>query len=137
MSLNESTGAAGINDLRSALDYLKTIPGQLVSTSTPVDPFAELAPRLLSARFLSDDKVPVQVTVVLTASDRKGLLLEMIQIITEQGGNVSAAKVDVKGQLATLRFTVSMPHISDLPKMRTALSMVDAVKSARLEHQNP
>jgi guanosine-3',5'-bis(diphosphate) 3'-pyrophosphohydrolase len=99
--------------------------------------FAELAPRLLSARFLSDDKVPVQVTVVLTATDRKGLLLEMIQIITEQGGNVSAARVDVKGQLATLRFTVSMPHISDLPKMRTALSMVDAVKSVRLEHQNP
>ncbi len=44
MSLEKETGAAaGINDLRSALDFLKTIPGQLVSTSEPVDPFAELA----------------------------------------------------------------------------------------------
>jgi 4-hydroxy-3-polyprenylbenzoate decarboxylase len=44
VSLKESTGAAaGINDLRSALDFLKTIPGQLVSTSEPVDAFAELA----------------------------------------------------------------------------------------------
>lgn len=32
-----------ISDLRSALRFLETIPGQLVRTSTPVDPVAELA----------------------------------------------------------------------------------------------
>jgi len=99
--------------------------------------FPELAPRLLSARFLAKEETPVQVSVVITAEDRKGLLMDMIEIITEQGGDVSSAKVDVKGQTATLRFTVSMPRISDLPKIRTALSMVEAVKSVRLEHQNP
>ena len=33
----------GIVDLRTALEFLRSIPGQLVSTRTPVDPFAELA----------------------------------------------------------------------------------------------
>lgn len=32
-----------IRDLRTALEYLRTIPGELVSTSVPVDPHAELA----------------------------------------------------------------------------------------------
>src|SRR5579883_762156 len=32
-----------ITDLRSALEFLASIPGQLVSTREPVDPFAELA----------------------------------------------------------------------------------------------
>jgi UbiD family decarboxylase len=35
--------AAGIVDLRGALSFLATIPGQLVSTREPVDPAAELA----------------------------------------------------------------------------------------------
>jgi 4-hydroxy-3-polyprenylbenzoate decarboxylase len=35
--------AAEIIDLRSALEFLKSIPGQLVSSSEPVDPNAELA----------------------------------------------------------------------------------------------
>ncbi|MBS1877137.1 MAG: UbiD family decarboxylase [Acidobacteria bacterium] len=35
--------ATAINDLRSALEFLAAIPGQLVSTKTPVDPMAELA----------------------------------------------------------------------------------------------
>jgi gallate decarboxylase subunit C len=35
--------AAAINDLRSALALLASVPGQLVSTDTPVDPVAELA----------------------------------------------------------------------------------------------
>ncbi len=35
--------ATDINDLRSALAFLETIPGQLVSTSEPVDSVAELA----------------------------------------------------------------------------------------------
>lgn len=35
--------ATGIADLRSALEFLASIPGQLVETRTPVDPFAELA----------------------------------------------------------------------------------------------
>jgi 4-hydroxy-3-polyprenylbenzoate decarboxylase len=35
--------ASEIRDLRSALAFLQAIPGQLVSTRVPVDPFAELA----------------------------------------------------------------------------------------------
>lgn len=35
--------AADIVDLRSALEFLRTIPGQLISTREPVDPVAELA----------------------------------------------------------------------------------------------
>jgi len=35
--------AAAINDLRSALAFLATVPGQLISTSEPVDPVTELA----------------------------------------------------------------------------------------------
>ncbi len=35
--------AAAIRDLRSALEFLSSIPGQLISTRTPVDPVAELA----------------------------------------------------------------------------------------------
>jgi gallate decarboxylase subunit C len=35
--------AVAINDLRSALALLASVPGQLVSTDTPVDPVAELA----------------------------------------------------------------------------------------------
>ncbi len=37
------TAASQIVDLRSALSFLASIPGQLVSTSEPVDPVAELA----------------------------------------------------------------------------------------------
>ncbi len=99
--------------------------------------FPELAPRLLSARFLAKVEKPTQVNLIITAEDRKGLLMDMIEIITEQGGDVSSAKVDVKDTMATLRFTVSIPHSIDLPKVRTALTMVDAVKAVRLEHQNP
>jgi gallate decarboxylase subunit C len=40
---NTTGAAARINDLRSALAFLAAIPGQLVSTKEPVDPFAELA----------------------------------------------------------------------------------------------
>jgi gallate decarboxylase subunit C len=36
-------GAAQIRDLRDALDLLAGVPGQLVQTSTPVDPYLELA----------------------------------------------------------------------------------------------
>ena len=32
-----------INDLRSALDYLRTIPGQLVETDVEADPMAEIS----------------------------------------------------------------------------------------------
>ena len=32
-----------INDLRSALELLRNLPGQLSETSIPVDPIAELA----------------------------------------------------------------------------------------------
>ncbi|MDR3270612.1 MAG: UbiD family decarboxylase [Peptococcaceae bacterium] len=32
-----------VTDLRSALEYLKTLPGQLIETDEPVDPHAELA----------------------------------------------------------------------------------------------
>ena len=32
-----------INDLRSALDYLKTIPGQYVETNVEADPRAEIS----------------------------------------------------------------------------------------------
>ena len=32
-----------INDLRSALDYLRTIPGQLVETNVEADPRAEIS----------------------------------------------------------------------------------------------
>ena len=32
-----------VNDLRSALELLKTIPGQYVETNVPVDPKAELS----------------------------------------------------------------------------------------------
>ena len=32
-----------IKDLRSALDYLRTVPGQLVETDVEVDPHAELS----------------------------------------------------------------------------------------------
>lgn len=35
--------AADIADLRSALEFLRSIPGQLISTREPVDPVAELA----------------------------------------------------------------------------------------------
>ncbi|PQA89728.1 UbiD family decarboxylase [Hyphococcus luteus] len=35
--------AIEINDLRSAIDFLRSIPGQFVETSVEVDPFAELA----------------------------------------------------------------------------------------------
>jgi len=35
-----------VRDLRSALEFLATIPGQLVSTRAPVDPNAELGRRL-------------------------------------------------------------------------------------------
>jgi gallate decarboxylase subunit C len=35
--------AADIADLRSALEFLASVPGQLVETSTPVDPIGELA----------------------------------------------------------------------------------------------
>lgn len=37
------TSARDITDLRSALTYLSNIPGQLLSTTEPVDPHAELA----------------------------------------------------------------------------------------------
>ncbi len=37
------TTAAEINDLRSALEFLASVPGQLVSTREPVNPVAELA----------------------------------------------------------------------------------------------
>jgi len=39
----EITTAAEITDLRSALAFLASVPGQLVSTREPVDPVAELA----------------------------------------------------------------------------------------------
>ena len=32
-----------IHDLRSALEMLKTVPGQLIETDEPVDPFAEIS----------------------------------------------------------------------------------------------
>ena len=32
-----------INDLRSALELLRNLPGQLAETDVPVDPMAELA----------------------------------------------------------------------------------------------
>ncbi len=32
-----------VNDLRSALELLRTMPGQLIETDTPVEPMAELA----------------------------------------------------------------------------------------------
>lgn len=35
--------ASKVTDLRSALEFLKTIPGQFVSTDVEVDPAAELA----------------------------------------------------------------------------------------------
>ena len=35
--------AAGIVDLRTALEFLETVPGQLVSTDVAVDPYLELA----------------------------------------------------------------------------------------------
>ena len=37
------TDAAGIDDLRTALEFLAGVPGQLVRTPTPVDPYLELA----------------------------------------------------------------------------------------------
>jgi len=37
------SSAADVVDLRSALDFLESIPGQLISTHEPVDPVAELA----------------------------------------------------------------------------------------------
>ena len=39
----DSTAAGDIIDLRTALSFLASIPGQLVSTREPVDPVAELA----------------------------------------------------------------------------------------------
>ena len=36
-------GAADIEDLRTALEFLRGVPGQLASTPTPVDPYLELA----------------------------------------------------------------------------------------------
>ena len=38
-----STKANDINDLRTALAHLETIPGQMVSTTAEVDPYLELA----------------------------------------------------------------------------------------------
>ncbi len=43
MTSHQATTAASITDLREALDFLASIPGQLVSTREPVDPVAELA----------------------------------------------------------------------------------------------
>lgn len=37
------SSASGIVDLRSALEFLRSVPGQLVATREPVDPVAELA----------------------------------------------------------------------------------------------
>lgn len=36
-------GTSSVYDLRSALEYLKTIPGQYIETDEPVDPIAELS----------------------------------------------------------------------------------------------
>ena len=41
--MTETTAPDQINDLRSALAYLKTLPGQYVATDVEVDPFAELS----------------------------------------------------------------------------------------------
>ena len=37
------TNAHDINDLRTALAFLETIPGQLATTTVEVDPYLELA----------------------------------------------------------------------------------------------
>lgn len=42
-ALAATPAATGIVDLRTALEFLSTLPGQLVSTHEPVDPVAELA----------------------------------------------------------------------------------------------
>ena len=41
--MSDNIKAAEINDLRSALEFLKQHPGQLLTTDEPVDPDLELA----------------------------------------------------------------------------------------------
>lgn len=41
--MSTETKKADVHDLRSALELLKTVPGQLIETSEPVDPLAEIS----------------------------------------------------------------------------------------------
>jgi 4-hydroxy-3-polyprenylbenzoate decarboxylase len=41
--MSTETKKADVHDLRSALELLKTVPGQLIETNEPVDPFAEIS----------------------------------------------------------------------------------------------
>lgn len=89
------SSAAGIVDLRSALEFLAAIPGQLISTHEPVDPVAELAgvyrhvgagtpvapptrigPAMMFHRVKGYD-MPV-VTGILASRERTALLLNSI-----------------------------------------------------------
>ena len=40
---DESVSAAEVTDLRSAMDLLRSMPGELVTTDRPVDPYLEIA----------------------------------------------------------------------------------------------
>lgn len=42
MSNSENKNTSGVTDLRSAIELLKTLPGEYVETDTEVDPHAEL-----------------------------------------------------------------------------------------------
>lgn len=43
MSNSENKNTSGVTDLRSAIELLKTLPGEYVETDTEVDPHAELS----------------------------------------------------------------------------------------------
>ncbi len=41
--MSTETKKVDVHDLRSALELLKTVPGQLIETNEPVDPLAEIS----------------------------------------------------------------------------------------------
>lgn len=93
----------------------------------------ELQPRILPARFAGTTSGPVRVNITIQAGDRRGILVELLQIMNEQGGDVKSAKVDTNRRGGVLRFDVALPNAEMLPRLRSSLSMVESVHSVRME----
>jgi len=86
---------------------------------------AERSPeRLIEAKWGSLSGGAYPVDVLVTASDRQGLLRDIGEALARERINVTAVRTQSRSELAYMRFSF---EVSDLPHLRRALAAVKAV----------
>ena len=82
-----------------------------------------LPERLLDAQW-SGEQGAYTVQVLVTATDRQGLLRDIGDALARERVNVNAVRTQTRDELATMRFTFT---VSDLDQLRRALAVVKTV----------